>query len=216
MPTITAFASSPDRGRGMARDMTVRWALEEVGLSYDVRLLGFAEMKEPDHLALQPFGQIPTLEEGDLRIFESGAIVLEIAGKHAGLLPADGARRARAIAWMFAAHATVEPPITELESARFHENECHWQSEHVAMVEDRIARRLEQLSGALGARDWLEGEFTSGDLLMVQVLRRIAETPLLGRFPDLVSYVARGESRPAFRRAYEAQAEVFRRLTEHV
>lgn len=213
MPTITAFASSPDRGRGMARDMTVRWALEELGLPYDVRLLSFAEMKEADHLALHPFGQIPTWEDGDLRLFESGAIVLEIAGRHPGLLPADPARRARAISWMFAAQATVEPPVTEFESARFFEQHRDWQSDHIALVGDRIAKRLQQLSAALGGKDWLEGEFTSGDLMMVQVLRRIAGTPLLDRFPELVAYVGRGEGRSAFRRAYAAQAEVFRRLT---
>src|SRR6202034_3627549 len=113
IPTITAFARSPDRGKGLARDMRVRWALEEAGQPYDVRLVSFAAMKEPAHRARHPFGQIPTYEEGDLALFESGAIVLHIAQHHAGLLPDDARARARAIGWMFAALNTVEPPIVD-------------------------------------------------------------------------------------------------------
>lgn len=213
MPIITAFATSPDRGRGLARDMTVRWALEEVGLAYDVELLTFAEMKEERHLAHQPFGQIPTYQEGDLRLFESGAIVLEIARKHAGLLPLEPNSQARAIAWMFAAQATVEPNITEFENACFFEQDVPWQQDHLALVECRLLKRLEQVADALADREWLEGVFTAGDLMMVQVLRRIAGHAMLDSFPKLKSYMERAEARPAFKRAYAAQAQIYRQMS---
>jgi glutathione S-transferase len=209
IPTITAFESSPDRGRGLARDMAVRWALEEVGQSYDVRLVSFAEMKHPAHLALQPFGQIPTYEEGDLALFESGAIVLHIAERHPGLLPADNNGRARAIAWMFAAKSTVEPVIVENEVARFAEGDRSWSAERQPLINGRIRGRLEQLSRRLGDAEWLEGQFTAGDLLMINVLRRPSAVALLDEFPNLAAYVARGEARPAFKRAFDAQLAVF-------
>ena len=141
-PTITAFARSPDGGRGLARDMRVRWALEEVGQPYDVRLVSFSEMKESAHRALHPFGQIPTYEEGDLALFESGAIIFHIAQRHAGLLPEDASARARAIAWMFAALNTVEPPIIEREAARLLERDKSWYEERLPILEDRIRVRL--------------------------------------------------------------------------
>src|SRR5687767_14808928 len=141
-PTITAFESSPDRGRGLARDMTVRWALEEVGQPYDVRLVSFQAMKQPPHLTLHPFGQIPTYEEGDLALFESGAIVLRIAERHAGLLPGDANARARAITWMFAALNTVEPPILELANAMLLEADKPWFAQRMPIVEDRVRDRL--------------------------------------------------------------------------
>ncbi len=140
--TITAFEASPDRGRGLARDMAVRWALEEVGQPYDTRLVSFAEMKQPAHVALQPFGQIPTYEEGDLALFESGAIVLHIAEQHSGLLPDDGDDRARAIAWMFAALTTVQAPIVEREAAILLERDKSWHDERLPMLSDRIRARL--------------------------------------------------------------------------
>jgi glutathione S-transferase len=176
-PTITAFESSPDRGRGLARDMPVRWALEEVGQPYDVRLVSFAAMKEPAHLALQPFGQIPTYEEGDLALFESAAIILHIAEKHAGLLPDHPNARARAIAWMFAAKSTVEPPIVEREAAILLEKDKPWFEQRLPILDDRVRVRLGQLSAALGDADWLDREFSAGDLLMVNVLRRPAASP---------------------------------------
>ena len=142
-PTITAFERSPDRGRGLARDMRVRWALEEVGQPYDVRLVSFAEMKEPAHLALHPFGQIPTYEEGDLALFESGAIIFHIAERHAGLLPDDANGRARAIAWMFAALNTVEPPIVERSMATIVERDRSWYEARLPMLEDRVRVRLD-------------------------------------------------------------------------
>jgi glutathione S-transferase len=209
-PTITAFENSPDRGRGLARDMAVRWALEEVGRPYDVRLVSFAEMKQPAHLALQPFGQIPTYEEGGLALFESGAIVLHIAECHPGLLPDDADGRARAIAWMFAAKSTVEPVIIENEVAKFLEGDKSWSEERQPLINGRIRDRLGQLSDRLGDAEWLEGQFSAGDLLMVNVLRRPSALALLGEFPNLAAYVARGEARPAFKRAFDAQLAVFR------
>lgn len=207
--TITAFESSPDEGKGLARDMRVRWALEEVGQPCEVRLLSFAEMKEPAHLALHPFGQIPTYEEGDLALFESGAIILHIAQRYAGLLPADENARARAVTWMFAALNTVEPPIGELENAEVSETDKSWYEERQHMVEDRIRDRLQYLSRRLGDADWLDGEFSAGDLLMVEVLLRLDESPILGENRNIAAYVARAQARPAFKRAFEAQLAVF-------
>jgi glutathione S-transferase len=208
-PTITAFESSPDRGQGLARDMPVRWALEEVGQPYDVRLVSFRAMKETTHRARHPFGQIPTYEEGDLVLFESGAIVFHIAGRHAGLLPQDATARARAITWMFAALSTVEPPIVQLEAAMLLERDKTWYEERLPIVEDRIRSRLHELSDRLGDADWLDGAFSAGDLLMVQVLRRLNGSGILESYPNLSAYVARGEARPAFKRAFDAQLAVF-------
>ncbi|CAN7659703.1 glutathione S-transferase family protein [Bosea sp. LjRoot9] len=207
--TITAFERSPDRGRGLARDMRVRWALEEVGQPYDVRLLSFGEMKQPAHLALHPFGQIPTYEEGDLALFESGAIVFHIAERHAGLLPEDANARARAIAWMFAALNTLEPPIFERALATILERDEPWYAQRLHALEDSIGKRLGALSSRLGDADWLDGAFSAGDLLMVTVLRRLQGSGLLEAYPNLSAYVARAEARPAYQRAFEAQLAVF-------
>jgi glutathione S-transferase len=207
--TITAFEKSPDRGRGLARDMRVRWALEEVGRSYDVRFVNFTTMKQTAHVALQPFGQIPTYEEGDLALFDSGAIVLHIGQQHAGLLPGDANARARAITWMFAAVSTMEPTIVEREMARFTEGDKGWYQERLAMVEERIRKRLGELAARLGDADWLDGDFSAGDLLMVSVLMRAKVQGLLEEFPNLAAYVARGEARPAYKRAFAAQLAVF-------
>lgn len=209
IPTITAFETSPDRGKGLARDMRVRWALEEAGQPYAVRLVSFQAMKEPAHRALQPFGQIPTYEEGDLVLFESGAIVLHIAQTRAGLLPADAHARARAVAWMFAAVNTVEPPILELVVARFVEGDQPWTEQRLPLIRDRIRQRLGDLSARLGEADWLDGAFSAGDLMMVGVLRRLQASGLLDEYPSLAAYVGRGEARPAFRRAFDAQLAVF-------
>ncbi|RXG99793.1 glutathione S-transferase family protein [Bradyrhizobium zhanjiangense] len=209
MPTITAFENSPDRGRGQARDMRVRWALEEVGQPYDVRLLSFEQMKQPAHRALHPFGQIPTFEDGDLALFESGAIVLHIAERHPGLLPVEANARNRAIAWMFAALSTLEPPIVELAMAMLFERDKSWYAERLPMLQDRVRIRLGELSRHLGEADWLDGAFSAGDLLMVTVLRRLNTSGLLGEYPEIAAYVARGEARPAFKRAFDAQLAVF-------
>jgi glutathione S-transferase len=212
-PTITAFAASPDRGHGMARDMPVRWAFEEVGQPYDVRLVSFREMKEPAHLALQPFGQIPTYQEGDLALFESGAIIFHIADRHAGLLPDDAEARARAITWMFAALSTIEPVILAWEIPGYFEQDKPWFQERQAILDDHVRARLRPLSARLGNADWLDGKFSAGDLLMVQVLRRLHGSGLLEEFPNLAAYVARGEARPAYKRAFAAQLAVFTALS---
>ena len=208
-PVLTAFESSPDRGRGLARDMRVRWALEEIGQAYDVRLLSFAAMKQPAHLALHPFGQIPTYEEGALVLFESGAIVLHLAQRHPGLLPVDADARARAIAWMFAALNTVEPPIVEFGMANILERDKPWFAQRQPMLEERVRTRLAQLSARLGDAEWLDGAFGAGDLLMVTVLRRLDGYRLVEEFHNLAAYVARGEARAAYQRAFAAQLAVF-------
>ncbi len=208
-PVITAFRDSPDRGQGLARDMAVRWAFEEVGAPYDVRLVTFAELKEPAHRALQPFGQIPTYEDSETALFESGAIVLRIAERHAGLLPAEASARARVIMWMFAALSTVEPPIVEHDAACLVESEESWFAARQPLLRARIRHRLGDLSLRLGDADWLEGTFSAGDLMMVAVLRRLHGSGLLEEHPNLVTYVARGEARPAFKRAFDGQYAVF-------
>lgn len=205
IPTITAFAASPDRGRALARDMPVRWALEEVGAPHGIRRLSFAQLKEHAHRQLQPFGQIPTYECGAVSMFESGAIVLHIAFDQSGLLPQAPAARARALSWMFAAVSTVEPVVLQRENTLFMERDKAWFSERLPMVDEQVRTRLRDLSASLGAADWLHGEFSAGDLLMVQVLRRLAGSELLAEHPNLLAYVARAEARPAFQRAFAVQ-----------
>src|SRR6201997_1196120 len=207
--TITAFERSLDGGKGLARDTRVRWALEEVDQPYEVRLVSFRAMKEPAHLALHPFGQIPTYEDGDLALFETGSIVFHIAERHAGLLPDDANARARAITWMFAALNTVEPAILELASARLLEGDKPWSQERLPLVQDRVRNRLDQLSSRLGDADWLQGGFSAGDLMMVSVLLRLRISGILNEFPNLAAYVARGEARPAYKRAFDAQLAAF-------
>jgi glutathione S-transferase len=206
--TITVFERSPDGGRGLSRDTRVRWALEEVGQPYEVRPVSFRAMKEPAHLEVHPFGQIPTYEEGDLALFETGAIVFHIAERHEGLLPHDANARTRAIAWMFAALNTVEPPILELATARLLEGDRPWTPERLPLVMDRVRDRLKQLSARLGDAEWLDGAFSAGDLMMVSVLLRLKASGLLNEFSNLAAYVARGEARPPYKRAFAAQAAV--------
>ena len=206
--TITAFERSPDGGKGLARDTRVRWALEEASLPYDVRLVSFAAMKQPAHLALHPFGQIPTYEEGDLALFETGAIVFHIAEQHEALLPTDADARARAIMWMFAAVNTVEPPILDITNARIIEGDKPWAQERLALAMDRARGRLKQMSDRLGDAEWLDEAFTAGDLMMVSVLLRFRMPGLLDEYPNLAAYVARGEARPAYQRAFAAQLAI--------
>jgi len=205
---ITAFERSPDGGQGLARDMRVRWALEEVGQPYEVRLVSLRAREEPAHLRVHPFGLIPTYEEGDLVLFETGAIILHIAEHHPGLFPDDANARARAITWMFAALNTVEPPILELVAARILEGDQPWAEQRLPLVKDRIRDRMVQLSARLGDADWLDGAFSAGDLMMASVLLRLRPSGLLDEFPKLAAYVARGEARPAYKRAFAAQLAI--------
>ncbi len=207
--TITAFEASPDRGRGLARDMRVRWALEEVGQPYDVRLLSFEALKQPAHLAVHPFGQIPTYQEGELSLFETGAILLHIAERHAGLLPSDAEARGRAITWMFAALSTVEPPIVDREAAVLLERKKPWYEARLPILDGRVRARLGQLSDWLGEADWIDGPFSAADILMVTVLRRLESSSILNDYPNLSAYIDRGKARPAYKRAFEAQLAVF-------
>ena len=207
--TITAFERSLDRGVGLARDMRVRWALEEVGQSYEVRLVPWEKFREEAHLARNPFGQIPTYEEGDLTLFESGAIVLHIAERFPGLLPKDTDARSRAIMWMFAALSTVEPPIVDRDVVKYFEKGKSWQGERFAMVDERIRGRLAQLSARMGESEWLDGAFSAADIIMVHVLRRLEGSGLLEEFPKLAAYVARAKERPAYKRAFAAQLAVW-------
>lgn len=209
VPIVTVFARSPDEGRGLARDMRVRWALEEVGQSYEIRAVSFAALKEAAHRAIHPFGQIPTYEDADICLFESAAIVLHIASHHAGLLPRDPAARSRAINWMFAAVSTIEPTIVERETAIYLEREEPWFAQRLRSVEDRIHAKLTDLSRRLGDADWMDGAFSAGDLMVIDVLRRLGGSGLLDAHPNLVAYVAHGEARPAFRRAFDAQRAFF-------
>ena len=203
--TITAFERSPDGGKGLARDTRVRWALEEAGQPYQVRGVSFPELKQPAHLGLNPFGQIPTYEDGDLTLFETGSIVLHIAEQHAGLLPEHANARARAISWMFAAVNTVEPPILELVTARIIEGDKPWAKDRLPLVQGRIRDRLNQLATRLDDGEWLDGTFSAGDLMMVSVLLRLRPSGLLNEFANLAAYVARGEARPAYQRAFAEQ-----------
>jgi glutathione S-transferase len=206
--TITAFDRSPDGGKGLARDTRVRWALEEAGQPYDVRLVSFKALKEPAHLAVHPFGQIPTYEDGDLALFETGAIVLYLGQQHPGLLPDGANARARAVSWMFAAVNTLEPAILEFTMAWVFERDKPWFEARMPMLEARVRTRLEQLQARLGDADWLDGAFSAGDLMMVSVLLRLRSTGILDGFPRLTAYVARGEARPAYQRAFAAQLAV--------
>ena len=178
-------------------------------MAYDVRTLSFAAMKQPAHRARQPFGQIPTYEEDGLILFESGAIILHIAQHHAGLLPDDPEGSARAIAWLFAALSTVEPPIIARSMAGFTIRDKPWYDEQMALLDDQLRVRLTDLSRQLGDAPWLEQAFSAGDLMMIVVLRRLAGTGLLEEHPNLAAYVARGEARPAFQRAFAAQHALF-------
>jgi len=208
-PTITAFEASPDRGQGLARDMRVRWALEEVGQAYDVRLVSFPGLKAPAHRALNPFGQIPTYEAGELALFETGSILFYIAERHPGLLPDDDHARARAITWMFASVSTVEPPIIERQNAVLLERDKPWTEERLVAIDGRIRQRLGELTNHLGGADWLDGAFSVADIMMVHVLLRLAPSGILEEYPSLMVYLERAKARPAYQRAFAAQLAVF-------
>ena len=203
-PLVTGYDWAPDRGRGLVRDMRVRWALEEVGQPYDVRYLHWGQQKEPAHRARHPFGQVPTYEEDGLVLFESGAIVLHIGESRPGLFPDDPSGRARAIEWMFAALNTVEPVIWDLTMAKVIEGDQDWSKARLPGVMARLRQRLDELAARLGGAEWLDGRFSAGDLLMVAVLRNLNGSGILEDYPNLAAYVARGEARPAFARALAA------------
>ena len=207
--TITVFERAFDEGRGLARDMRVRWALEEVGQPYEVRPVPWEKFKAQAHLARNPFGQIPTYEEGDLALFESGAIVLHIAERFPGLLPKDADARARAVMWMFAALSTVEPPIVDRDVVEYFEDGKTWQGERYAMVDARIRGRLDQLVAHMGDAEWIDGGFSAADIIMVHVLQRLEGSGLLEEFPTLTGYIARAKQRPAYKRAFAAQLAVW-------
>lgn len=207
--TITCFERSPDSGRGLARDMCVRWALEEAGQPYQVKLLSFDALKETGHRAQNPFGQIPTFQDEIVKLFESGAIVLYIAERYGGLLPSETGSRARAISWMFAALNTVEPPIFERSLVYIFEQDQPWFDHRLVAIDKSIRSKLTDLSNDLGTKEWLKDDFSAADILMVTVLRRLQGTGHLEAFPNIARYVVRGENRPAFHRAFDAQLAVF-------
>lgn len=207
--TITAFDWVPSFAQGQVRDLRVRWMLEEIGEPYDVRYLSQGEQKGAQHRALQPYGQVPTLEDGDLTLFESGAIVLHLAQTRGKLLPADPAGRARAIEWLVAALNTVEPPLMDLAFVDIFEFDRPWSEQRRPGVEERIAERLKETAGKLADREWFDGAFSIGDLMMISVLRILEGEPLLAAEPALVDYVARGTARPAFKKAHADQLAGF-------
>ncbi|WP_374943140.1 glutathione S-transferase family protein [Sphingomonas sp.] len=198
-PVITTFDWVPDFARGFVRDVRARWACEEVGLPYRTHLIDFDEAKSPDHRAGQPFGQVPTWDDGEVAIFESGAIVLHIARTLPGLLPGNRAARARAEQWAIAALNSVEPTIFDLMQCDLFEADKPWSAQRRPAVVDRLHARLQGVANALGDAPWLDGDaFTAGDLTMVSALRQIGDASLLAEHAKLAEYVARGEARPAF------------------
>ncbi|MDO9490526.1 MAG: glutathione S-transferase family protein [Sphingomonadaceae bacterium] len=208
-PSVSAFNWVPPFAQGVVRDLRVRWALEEAGIGYEAQLLDFEAAKRPPYLRQQPFGQVPAYSDGQVEMFESGAIVLHIALESPALMPGDDAGRARVMTWIFAALNSIEPAIAQLgDIDLFHAGEA-WTAERRPQVEAEVRRHLAVLSGQLEGRDYLEGSFTAGDLMMVTVLRILRHTPLVGEYPVLRAYQARGEARPAFQRALAAQLEPF-------
>lgn len=211
MITISAFRWVPETARGQVRDLRVRWALEEAGLTYRTRLLEQGDQDQPQYRALQPFGQVPILEEDGLVMFESGAIVLHLGERSEALLPQDPGARARATQWLIAALNSVEPHVmTVVAIDLFYANEKWAQLRRPGAVAF-LERRLAALCGALGGKPFLDGErFTAGDLMMASVLRLLERTDLLSGDARLAAYVARCTSRPAFQRALAAQLGDFR------
>lgn len=209
MITLYSFRSVPSMVQGLVRDLRVRWALEEAGLAYQSKLITGAEKDTPQYRALQPFGQVPAYEEDGLTLFESGAIVLHIAQRSEALLPTEPTARARATTWIFAAINTVEPALEPLAIIDlFHAGE-DWAKQRRPDAEKHAMQRLKQLSERLGDRDYLEGRFTAGDLMMTTVLRNLRHCDMVAREPRLAAYLARCEARPAFQRALAAHMNSF-------
>ncbi len=210
--TVSAYNWVPDFARGLVRDLRVRWALEEAGRDYAVRLLDARAERPADYLLEQPFGQVPAYTDPEVQLFESGAIVLHIGETSEALLPGDVAGKARATAWLIAALNSVEHVVqmrTGIDA--FYAGQT-WTEGYRPIVEGQVMRRLGQVSTWFGDRDWLEDRFTAGDLMMITVLRILRHTDILGRFPNLAAYQARGEARPAFQRALDAQMADFDEL----
>lgn len=206
---VSAYDWVPDFAKGHVRDLRVRWALEEVGVPYRVRLLDVRTERPADYLKEQPFAQVPSFHDDQVQMFESGAIVLHVAERWAGLLPDDTASRAKAKSWVVAALNSVEPITQQLAEIDFFHSGEAWTAERRPQVLEQATKRLEQLAAYLGGRDWLESEFTAGDLMMIAVLRVFDGTPALEPLPTLAAYVKRGEARPAFQRALSAQLANF-------
>ena len=204
---VTAFAWVPPFARGQVRDLRVRWALEEAGLPYRVRLL--QGERPADYYREQPWGQVPAYREGGVALFECGAICLHIAEKSEALLPRDEAGRGRATTWLFAALNSMDVPAMGLTITSIFNAEADWSAGASAAFAAFLDQRLSRLSDWLGEREWLEGRFTVGDLMMVCVLRSIADEGLVAKYPNLAAYVARGEARPAFIRAMQAHMADF-------
>ena len=206
---ISAFSWVPEFAQGQVRDLRVRWALEEAGLAYRERLLDPREERPQDYFREQPFGQVPIFNEGEIRMFETGAIVLHIAERSEELMPRDPAARARVACWVLAALNSLEPTVIQLPLIDiFHSGE-EWARLRRPGVVEMIRGRLGRLSGWLGDRYYLEDRFTAGDLMTTTILRILDRTDLVAGFPNLAAYKARCEARPAFRRALEAQHAAF-------
>lgn len=211
MIQVTAFKWVPPFAQGSVRDIRVRWALEEAGLGYDDRLVGFEDTATPAYRARQPFGQVPAFSDGKVEMFESGAIVLYIARNSDQLMPADPAGRAMVTTWLFAAMNSIEPYVAPLADIDlFHAGEA-WTAERRPQVEAQLRKRLTDLQTALGDRQWFANDrFSAADILMTHVLRDLRHTSIIADYPALAAYVARAEARPAFKRALEDQMKPFR------
>ena len=207
---ITAFRWVPDFAAGVVRDLRIRWALEEIGRPYRVRLLDAMNPRPADYFHEQPFGQVPAYRDDEVQLFESGAILIHLGLGDERLLPADANGRGRAIAWLIAALNSVEPAIFELVNIDIFNRGQDWTKERRPQVVEKIDARLKLLADALGDREWFEDRFTIGDMMMVSVLRNLRHTDLVQRHAQLADFVARGEARPAFQQALADQLAVFR------
>jgi glutathione S-transferase len=207
---ITAFRWVPDFAQGVVRDLRIRWALEEIDRPYRVRLLDALNPRPADYFLEQPFGQVPAYRDDEVQLFESGAILIHLGLGDDRLLPDEAQPRGRAIAWLIAALNSVEPMIFELVNIDIFNRGQAWTKERRPQVVEKIEARLKLLAEALGDREWLEDDFTIGDMMMVSVLRNLRHTELVAGQPRLAAYVARGEARPAFRRALDDQLAAFK------
>ena len=206
---LVAYRWVPPPAQGLVRDLRVRWALEEAGLAYEEQLINFGEQSSESHRTLQPFGQIPVYQEGGLTLFESGAIVLEIAERSDALMPSDPGARARVRQWIFAALNTLEPHIQHLVSNDLFRSTDEWKKVSRPAVEQMVNKRLLELSARLNGHAFLEGGFTAADLVMSQVLRLLRHTRLVAEMPILAAYCRRCEARPAFQKALADQLATF-------